>query len=138
MKKKDKKTTYEMCRSIRKIIADEAAEGYVYARNRDSSYNPVAAVIKNLNDTESTPYLNIDPTDLYESELKELGFGNWDGKIWLIPIWLYPFLKGAIKATCIDGKTKVMKVKDMDTDTRFGCLAYGVEPKHEIMRCKDL
>ena len=49
----------------------------------------------------------------------------------LIPLYLYPSLPIGITLTSIDGEEKVFDGKNIDTDMRFGCLAWGIKPKKD-------
>ena len=61
--------------------------------------------------------------------MDDLGFGRWseDNPMRLIPLWLYKFLPDEIESESISGKS-VRKTADMDNDSRYGCLAYGICP----------
>jgi len=75
-------------------------------------------------------YFEIQPAEMTDKQLKELGFGIWSDKtpMRLIPLWLFPFLADEIATECIDGEKTTTKKSEMDNDNRFGCLAYGVIP----------
>ena len=47
----------------------------------------------------------------------------------LIPLYLYPSLPVGITLTAIDGEEKVFNGSNIDTDIRFGCIAWGIKPK---------
>lgn len=49
----------------------------------------------------------------------------------LIPLYLYPSLPVGITLTSIDGEEIVFDGSNIDTDTRFGCTAYGIKPKKD-------
>lgn len=49
----------------------------------------------------------------------------------LIPLYLYPSLPTGIILTSIDGEEIVFDGSNIDTDVRFGCLAYGIKPKKD-------
>jgi len=51
------------------------------------------------------------------------GFGNWDGKLILIPLWLANFMDQTEKVISILGD--VSTLADCDKDVRGGCLAFG-------------
>lgn len=72
----------------------------------------------------------IQPADMTDRQLDALGFGRWSSQspMRLIPLWLFPFLAESLVVECIDGETKLIKKSEMDTDSRFGCLAYGIIP----------
>lgn len=68
-----------------------------------------------------------DPNQLKLSELKHLGFKPWSERgLYLIPLWLRPFLKEGSVVKCIDGTTSTYSSEKSDNDHRFGMLAYGV------------
>lgn len=48
----------------------------------------------------------------------------------LIPLYLYPSLPIGITLTSINGEEIVFDGSNIDTDIRFGCLAYGIKPKN--------
>lgn len=49
----------------------------------------------------------------------------------LIPLYLYPSLPIGIALTCISGEERVFDGKNIDTDIRFRCLAWGIKPKKD-------
>lgn len=49
----------------------------------------------------------------------------------LIPLYLYPSLPIDITLMSIDGEEIVFDGSNIDTDTRFGCLAWGIKPKKD-------
>ena len=49
----------------------------------------------------------------------------------LIPLYLYPSLPIGITLTSINGKEKVFDGSNIDTDIRFGCIAWGIKPKKD-------
>ena len=49
----------------------------------------------------------------------------------LIPLYLYPSLPVGITLTSIDGEEIVFDGSNIDTDVRFGCLAWGIKPKKD-------
>ena len=49
----------------------------------------------------------------------------------LIPLYLYPSLPIATILTSIDGKEIAFDGSNIDTDVRFGCLAWGIKPKKD-------
>lgn len=73
----------------------------------------------------------IDWKNLTLEEAKELRFRRWDeeSNLYLIPIWLYPMIPANLELTSIEG-TKAF-VEDIDSDTRFGVLAWGILLKED-------
>ena len=49
----------------------------------------------------------------------------------LIPLYLYPSLPIGITLTSIGGEERVFDGSNIDTDIRFGCLAWGIKPKKD-------
>lgn len=49
----------------------------------------------------------------------------------LIPLYLYPSLPIGITLTSICGEERVFDGSNIDTDIRFGCLAWGIKPKKD-------
>nr|DAV02165.1 MAG TPA: Gas vesicle protein G [Crassvirales sp.] len=49
----------------------------------------------------------------------------------LIPLYLYPSLPVGITLTSIGGEEIVFDGSNIDTDVRFGCLAWGIKPKKD-------
>ena len=48
--------------------------------------------------------------------------------LYLIPLYLYPSLPIGITLTSIGGEEMVFNGKNIDTDMRFGCIAWGIKP----------
>ena len=76
--------------------------------------------------------------ELNAEQMDDLGFGGWseENPMRLIPLWLYQFLPDEIETECIDGKKTRLKKSEMDTDNRYGMLAYSILPNapHEPPR----
>jgi hypothetical protein len=124
---------FEKCKAIRNLIVNNAMMGYVYktywsSECRIEKIDEIVSVVKGWEKEHGS--FEINPCEMTDAELHELGFGKMSGEseLRLIPIWLYPFLKEEIDTTCINGLSKIKK-KDMDTDHRYGYLAYGIIPK---------
>ena len=49
----------------------------------------------------------------------------------LIPLYLYPSLPIGITLTSIGGDEIVFDGSNVDTDVRFGCIAWGIKPKKD-------
>ena len=125
--------TYEKCCSIRRLILTRAGEVMNYDWDAEFSKKNIKEFpddLKNRMNTRGNDFFNIQPSELTKEEMTELDFGRWskDDPMRLIPLWLFPFLAQDIKTECID-ETKRIRKSDMDTDHRFGCLAYGVLAK---------
>ena len=49
----------------------------------------------------------------------------------LIPLYLYPSLPIVSTLTSIEGEEIVFNGSNIDTDIRFGCIAWGIKPKKD-------
>ena len=49
----------------------------------------------------------------------------------LIPLYLYPSLPIGITLISLDGEEIVFNGSNIDTDVRFGCIAWGIKPKKD-------
>lgn len=66
---------------------------------------------------------------LTPSEATLLGFTRWEEEnptLHLIPVWLYPALPKGILVTSISGEETEFDKETHDSETRYGCLAYGI------------
>ncbi len=134
-KNKIELTTFEKFKSIRNLITKIAMEGYVYKEHwgnefRIKEIDSIPTILKKWEKDENTTFTSLQPSDLTIDEMKELGFCRWDenSPIMLIPLWIYPFLADVLTTTDINGVTSTLKKSEIDTDERFGCLAYGIMP----------
>lgn len=79
---------------------------------------------------------HIDFNDLTVKEALTLRFGKWDEEsgLYLIPLYLLPALPVGIELTSIMGDKIIYDGSNIDNDTRFGCIAWGIvieEKKNE-------
>lgn len=129
--------TYDKCKSLRMVIVNRAAEVMAYASWSDdfaaSQIRNIAFDLKNSGKCDS--FFNIQPSEMTDSQLEDLGFGKWseDTPMRLIPLWMLPFLAEKLEVEDINGEKSVVVTKDIDNDNRFGCLAYGVIPKDKTL-----
>ena len=66
---------------------------------------------------------------LTTTEASLIGFTLWsedDPNSYLIPAWLYPALPVGLQVTGILGKESEFSPETHDSESRYGCLAYGV------------
>lgn len=122
-------TTFEMCSGIRRLIMNTTAEVMNYISwGSEYSYKRIMELPEKIKGKGDFKF--IDPTELTLDEMKELGFNRWssDNPIMLIPLWLMPFIDPKVEVTDIEGEKSLFK--DADNDNRYGCLAYGVNPKN--------
>lgn len=62
-------------------------------------------------------------------QAKCLGFRKWDvdSNLMLIPGYLYSFIPAGLALYSISGEeTEYLDYTELDSDCRFGCLAYGI------------
>ena len=118
---------YEFLLMVRQTIVNRAAEVFCY--NWDNAFS--SKRIKELPDvfSKSDYFRKVDPNEMTVDQLGNLGFQKWDDEsgLMLIPLYVYPFLKDEFMCGSIsDISARNIKASDIDTDNRFGCLAYGV------------
>lgn len=111
-------------------LANAVAESCLHVKSPDhldkdirSSWRVFCNSIKSNN--------HIDWKNLTLQEAKELRFRRWEEEsdLWLIPIWLYPFIPEDLELTSIGGNKGF--AHNIDTDVRFGCLAWGILLKED-------
>lgn len=127
----NKMNTYEQCQTLRRCILNRAAEVMNYTNwSADFAASQIREIHEKLKDKIGT--INI--AELTAEQMDDLGFGKWseENPMRLIPLWLYQFLPDEIETEWIDGKRSVLKKADMDTDNRYGMLAYGIWPNAVI------
>ena len=76
---------------------------------------------------------NLDWSDIDLDTCKLLGFCKWadeDPNFYLIPHYLYPIIPVGLKVKSISGGIHDWTGRE-DRDSRFGCLAYGIEVKND-------
>jgi hypothetical protein len=123
-------SAYKKCLFIRQALLRTVGEFMVYWEHWAADY-----LRNSVRETESRlgPLVgHLDLSELTAAEMDELGFGTWGDtgsplQLRLIPIWLFPFLPEDIAVESIGGDI-VTKKKNMDTDHRFGHLAFGLYP----------
>ena len=73
-------TTYKKCKAIRNLIVKKVMEGYVYRQHwgadfRLKDFDKIEEIVTGWENDE-TGSLKIQPADLTENEMKDLGFGQ--------------------------------------------------------------
>ena len=66
---------------------------------------------------------------LTTTEASLIGFTKWsedDPNLYLIPSWLYPALPVGLQVTGISGEVSEFSPETHDSESRYGCLAYGI------------
>ena len=104
------------------------AMGKLYDKSwsKDFSWKETSGIFDKI--TKEAKKLKFD--SMGKKELKALGFSSWDkgSDLMLIPAYLYWAIPMETKVTSIDGEKTALGLAD--TDTRFGCLAYGLMPSN--------
>jgi hypothetical protein len=127
-------TQFDIAQNIQRILLNKLAETQLYNHyTTETAFTELKDVIARI--TTNCDYQPIDPTQLTAAEMDALHFGIWEKEspARLIPLWLYPFLAAEFLYTSVMGH-KGTKTADMDTDSRFGYLAYMVTPREETTR----
>jgi len=120
-------TEYEKCKAIRAALLIAVGENMTYSSwNERTQTENVQNMKTDLLDND----IIVDPTKLTKEALEILEFPKWDDEtetiLYLMPIWLVPFIKEGLRMTTISGGTITTPCKD--NDNRFGAVAYGVVP----------
>lgn len=119
--------SFELAKAIRKAICSRAAQVFSYTNwSEEFAVKEIRSIPEWVKG--SSNFNPIDPNEFTVEQLKELGFGQWDeeSKLFLMPLWLLPFVKDELELGCIDGERRTFKREEIDNDERFGCLAFGV------------
>ncbi len=134
-------TTFEKCKFIRDTILLRVGEVLSYdSWDKDYKLNRITSLPTDMIQWEEKyGSFKIDPNDLTESEMIDLGFRSWDeeSNLRLIPLWIYPFLCESLEVESISGEKCLSKSK-MHNDHRGGCLAYGVFPTKKLERERSI
>lgn len=120
----------ELCFRIQTNLASVAAQAAIYTWTDQFKVEEIKRMVDSIK--ASPNFTPIDPSNLTLENVKTLGFSLWDEDtgLYLIPFWLYPFLTESFEGASISAdKTSKIITKHIDTDTRFGCLAYGIIPR---------
>lgn len=119
---------FELCKAIRKHTLDTAAQCVAYSSwSADFVKGQLLTCKERLEKSKNFRKINLKA--LTKRNLKELGFGLWsdNSNLYLIPLWLLPYLEEATETESISG-SKHSTTSDIDNDSRMGCLAYGIKP----------
>jgi hypothetical protein len=119
-------TVFEKAVNIMRYLSNRAGEGYEYDKHwsgkfRAEEINKAFESVKNAYDADFWNSVFA----LSESEKRLLGFCKWSSeeKEMCIPIWIWACLPDdMVIGGNADGKMK----KDLDNDTRFGCVWWRV------------
>lgn len=90
------------------------------------SFQELARGLTNAKDfgCDQIPAITQDELKQLDREtLYDFGFGNWDNKLVLIPLWLVGFMDGSETVTSIMDNHDTLSA--CDKDVRGGCIAWG-------------
>lgn len=118
---------FETAKYIRSCILQTASEIMNYSWSSDFCFSELKNLEDKLKNYEWFSLIN--PTKFTKEQLLELEFVKWEdaSDMYLIPLWIYPFLVDNFEATSINGE-KVYSKNKINLDNRQGLLAYGVFP----------
>lgn len=122
-------STIDKLKTARRRVLNAAASVNEYHNSWgvDFSFKELARGLSNTKDFgyEEIPVITQDELkQLGRETLYEFGFGNWDGKLLLIPLWLVNFIDPNMEVTSImDNKSTLA---ECDKDVRGGCIAFGL------------
>lgn len=70
----------------------------------------------------------IDFSNITKEDAIMLGFKRWDKEsdLYLIPLYLLPVIPVGAELTCIDREKTIYDGTNIDNDSRFGCIAWGI------------
>lgn len=122
---------YELALKIMSLLANQVVCSVEFGWSEVFIKNNLVDTVESIKNSELFTPININ--EFTESQLVALGFGKWDeSKLSLIPMWIVPFTTEKFIGECISGEKGEFLVSEIDKDTRFGCLAYGVYPVDRV------
>lgn len=120
--------TIDKLKTARRRVLNAAATVNEYKGSWEVEYSfqELARGLTNAKDFgyEQIPVITQDELKQLDREtLYEFGFGNWDDKLVLIPLWLVGFMDGSETVTSIMDNHDTLSA--CDKDVRGGCIAWG-------------
>lgn len=128
MKQDNQVSTVEYLHNLQNVFASRAAQGAAYHSWSDKFAREEVLEFW-LNKEGARRLSKNDILSVNRTQLWELGFGNWDGKLILIPLWVYNYIADGEILTSISGEEKIKGQDNIDLDVRFGCIASGFKDK---------
>lgn len=137
---KQEHTTFIKCQGIRNSLLVRASRVLINAV-QDKEKDGLSGIYDRIPEWEkSSGSFKIDPNDLTEKQMNDLGFitptskGIFaDGDICSIPVWLFPFLAEEFIYSHNGDIPTLRKTSDMDISYKnqidYAILNYGVIPK---------
>jgi len=117
------KLSFANCRGLLVQMANKLATFNQYSWSADFCLSET----KDLFKRQSEKY-EINPHDFTREELEILGCAKWEDEsdLFLLPIWMVPFLPQGFKLESFGGDFAIVGTDDFDKDIRFGCVAWGI------------
>ena len=123
---------YQKALSCQSWLVNRISESKAYAKHWSDEFclrDIRKAIEKYYSDNSVKEVFTLD--NLTKERAKALRFGEWSDEqpyLYLFPLWFVLFLPYGTKVVSIGGE-KFEYSKETDLDTRFGCVAFGVELK---------
>ena len=123
---------YQKALSCQSWLVNRISESKAYAKHWSDEFclrDIRKAIEKYYSDNSVKEVFTLD--NLTKERAKALRFGEWSGEqpdLYLFPLWFVLFLPYGTKVIGIGGDTFEYS-EETDLDTRFGCVAFGVELK---------
>ena len=105
-------------------VTNVTAAAITYGWSEGYARKELTEILSNIANTLKPRWEEI--KNLPRETLLNIGFMSWDGKTLLIPLWLLKALPDGEVVTCINDKSYTVGVDDIDDDTRYGCIPYGI------------
>lgn len=124
------KNLTSVMRNVGKILMNKIQMGLSYENwSNEFSYKEVKESYANIK--EQLSEIIGDITELSADELKELGFKKWEeeSELYLIPLWAFDLIPDGTELESINGDKAIKGKDEIDLEVRFGCIAWGFEPK---------
>ena len=102
-------------------LANHLSQELIWGRPRQNNSETWDQFYKSLKN-------HLDITKLTREEAVELRFCPWEEEsdLYLFPLWIVPLIPEGFMVTSIDGEVFPFDPNTTDTDTRFGCVAFGL------------
>ena len=123
---------YQKALSCQSWLVNRISESKAYAKHWSDEFcleDIRKAIERYYSDNSVKEVFTLD--NLTKERAKALRFGKWSDEqpdLYLFPLWFVLFLPYGTKVIGIGGNTFEYN-KDTDLDTRFGCVAFGIEIK---------
>ena len=123
---------YQKALSCQSCLVNRISESKAYAKHWSDEFcleDIRKAIERYYSDNSVKEVFTLD--NLTKERAKALRFGKWSDEqpdLYLFPLWFVLFLPYGTKVIGIGGDTFEYS-EETDLDTRFGCVAFGIELK---------